>query len=120
KLVTQFHGIDPISNNQPIFDGYYRSDDKEIFIEFKANRGMHMMLRDRIYMMLSKLNHYQNAKGVNVHLDLVLLNLPEDGSTYRTNDRFMQDFEPAIVSGLLRIKEIEITKEEMDSCRREV
>ncbi|EFK4234663.1 hypothetical protein G6738_004324 [Escherichia coli] len=120
KLVTQFHGIDPISNNQPIFDGYYRSDDKEIFIEFKANRSMHMMLRDRIYMMLSKLNHYQNAKGVNVHLDLVLLNLPEDGSTYRTNDRFMQDFEPAIVSGLLRIKEIEITKEEMDSCRREV
>ena len=120
KLVTKFHGIDPISNNQPIFDGYYKSDEKEIFIEFKINRGVHMMHRDRIYMMLSKLNHYQNAKGVNVHLDLVLLNLPEDGSSYRTNDRFMQDFEPAIVSGLLRIDEIEITKEEMNSCRREV
>lgn len=120
KLVTQFHGIDPVSNHQPIFDGYYKNEDKEIFIEFRPNRGFHMILRERLYMMLSKLNHYQNVKGVSVHLDFVWLNIPEDENNYRSSDRFMQDFEPAIASGLLRINEIEITKEEMDSCKREV
>jgi hypothetical protein len=78
KLVTQFHGIDPVSNYQPIFDGYYKNEDKEIFVEFRPNRGMHMMLRERIYMMLSKLSHYKNVKGVNAHLDLVWLNIPDE------------------------------------------
>jgi hypothetical protein len=120
KLVTQFHGIDPVSNHQPIFDGYYKNDDKEIFIEFRPNRGFLMMYRERIYMMLSKLNHYQNVKGASVHLDFVWLNIPEEDNNHRNSDRFMQDFEPAIASGLLRISEIEITKEEMDTCKREV
>ena len=120
KLVTQFHGIDPVSNNQPIFDGCYKNDDKEIFVEFRPNRGMHMMLRERIYMMLSKLNHYQNVKGVNTHLDLVWLNIPDEESRGRSAERFLQDFEPAIASGLLRISEIDISQEEMSECRREV
>lgn len=120
KLVTQFHGIDPVSNHQPIFDGYYKNDDKEIFIEFRPNRGIHMMLRERLYMMLSKLNHYQNVKGASVHLDFVWLSIPEEENNHRNSDRFMQDFEPAIASGLLRINEIGITKEEMESCKREV
>jgi hypothetical protein len=120
KLVTQFHGIDPVSNHQPIFDGYYKNEDKEIFVEFKPNRGFHMMLRDRLYMMLSKLNHYQNVKGANVHLDFVWLNIPEEESNPRSSDRLMQDFEPAIASGLLRASEIEITPEEIAACRREI
>ncbi len=120
KLVTQFHGIDPVSNHQPIFDGYYKNDDKEIFIEFRPNRGFHMMLRDRLYMMLSKLNHYQNVKGVSVHLDFVWLNIPEEETNHRSSEKFMHDFEPAIASGLLRISEIEISKEEMEKCKREV
>jgi len=79
----------PVSNHQPIFDGYYKSDDKEIFVEFKPNRGIHMMLRERIYMMLSKLNHYQNVKGVNAHLDLVWLNIPDNESRVRSTERFL-------------------------------
>jgi hypothetical protein len=120
KLVTQFHGIDPVSNHQPIFDGYYKDDDKEIFIEFKPNRGFHMMLRERIYMMLSKLNHYQNVKKVNTHLELVWLNTPDEEPKSRSIERFMQDFEPAIASGLLRISEIDLTAEDLIECRREV
>ncbi|MBB1440522.1 hypothetical protein H5202_17965 [Shewanella sp. SG41-4] len=119
KLVTQFHGIDPVSNHQPIFDGYYKNEDKEIFVEFRPNRGMHMMLRDRIYMMLSKLNHYQNVKGVNAHLDLVWLNIPDEEPRLRAIDRFLQDFEPAIASGLLRISEIDFSEDEAKGCRRE-
>ncbi|BBN81470.1 hypothetical protein PA25_14550 [Pseudoalteromonas sp. A25] len=119
KLVTQFHGIDPVSNHQPIFDGYYKDDDKEIFVEFRPNRGMHLMMRDRIYMMLSKLNHYQNVKGVNTHLDLVWLNVPDEESRPKSTERFLQDFEPAIASGLLRISEIDFTQEEANECKRE-
>lgn len=120
KLVTQFHGIDPVSNHQPIFDGYYKNDDKEIFVEFRPNRGVHMMLRERIYMMLSKLNHYQNVKGVDTHLDLVWLNISDEEYGGRPVERFLQDFEPAIASGLLRISEIDISQEEMSECKREV
>jgi Na+-transporting methylmalonyl-CoA/oxaloacetate decarboxylase gamma subunit len=120
KLVTQFHGIDPVSNYQPIFDGYYKDDEKEVFIEFKPNRGFHMMLRERIYVMLSKINHYQNVKGVKAHLELIWLNVPDEEIRSRSMERFTQDFEPAIASGLLRISEIDITSDELEQCKREV
>lgn len=120
KLVTQFHGVDPVSNAQPIYDAYYKTEDNnEVFVEFKVNKGIHVMLRDRLYLMLSKLNHYQNVKKVNVHLDLVWLNLPNDSSNTRNFDRIMSDFEPAISSGLLRISEIDFTQEEIDNCTHE-
>lgn len=120
KLVTQFHGIDPINNYQPIFDGYYKDDDKEIFIELRPNHNVQIMLREKIYMMLSKLNHYQEVKKVNAHLELVWLNVPDEEPKLRTMERFMQDFEPAIASGLLRISEINLSSEDMNKCKREV
>jgi hypothetical protein len=112
KLVTQFHNIDPVSNHQPIFDGYYKDNGKEIFVEFKLNRGTHIMVsRERIYVMLSKINRYLNVKGVDTHLDLVLLNMPKEDSRPRAKERFLHEFEPAIASGLLRISEIDIPEE---------
>lgn len=120
KLVTQFHGIDPVSNQQPIFDGYYKDNNREVFVEFRPNRGMHMMLRERIYMMLSKINHYQNVKGVSTHLDLVWMNIPNQELKQRSNERFLKDFEPAIASGLLRISEINISEDEFEECKREI
>ncbi|QWL63693.1 hypothetical protein HQ399_16205 [Aeromonas jandaei] len=120
KLTTHFDGVDPIGNYQPIFDGYYKVDDREVFIEFKFNRGYHLSFRDRLYMMLSKLNHYQSVKGVSVNLDFVWLSIKDDGNTHRNGERFMSDFEPSIASGLLRISEIEITKEEFESCKRDI
>lgn len=118
KLVTKFYGIDPISDFQPIFDGYYKDDDKEIFIDFKIiNRGFLISSREKLYMMLSKLNHYKIAKGANVHLDLVLFNFEEDESNNR-NSSILKNFGPAISSGLLKINEITISKEEFDSCKK--
>ncbi|MEZ8454374.1 hypothetical protein AB4499_18445 [Vibrio cyclitrophicus] len=119
KLMTKFHDIDPISEHQPIFDGYYKTEGREVFIEFRPNRGYQMMQRDRIYMMLSKLNHYQNVKNVNAHLELVWMNTPEEEGVHRPSERFARDFEPAIASGLLRINEVEISSEEMATCNRE-
>lgn len=121
KLVTEFHGIDPISNIQPLFDGYYKNSNNEMFIEFKLNRTMSLMIRERVYMMLSKLHYYKSVKEINTLLELVFINLPDTEprkTRVKSTDKFSQDFSPAIASGLLRINEIDITSEELESCKK--
>lgn len=121
KLTTQFHGIDPVSNFQPIYDAYYREDDNEVFVEFRPNRGMPIMFRDRLYVMLSKIAHYKSTKNVGAYLDLVLMNIPEEDD-HRRNDfsRIIESFEPAIASGLLRISEIDFTEQEIEQIREKI
>lgn len=118
KLVNQFHGIDPISNMQPIFDGYIKETDHETFIEFRPGTYMSPMFRDRLYVMLSKINHYRTAKRVDAHLDLVLMKLTnEETRPYQNSDRLFEHFEPAIASGLLKVVAVEFSDEESVSCR---
>lgn len=117
KLTTQFHGIDPVSNQQPIFDGYYKNDNKEIFVEFRKNGRMSFFYRDRLYLMLSKLNHYKNIKSIDTHLDLVFIDIPDENPDDQSITRFKEYFEPAIISGLLRISEVNITKEEIENIK---
>ncbi len=118
KLTTQFHGIDPVSNIQPIYDAYYRDDDNEVFVEFRPNRGMPFMYRDRLYVMLSKISYYKMTKKVNAYLELVLMNIPEEESSRNGGfDRLLEYFEPAIASGLLRVSEIEFSEQELASIR---
>lgn len=77
------------------------------------------MFRDRLYVMLSKINHYRNAKRVEAQLDLVLMKVPgeESRSTAISSDRVLGIFEPAIASGLLKVVSIEFTEEEAAACR---
>ena len=118
KLTTQFHGIDPVSNIQPIYDAYYRDDDHEVFVEFRPNRSIPFMYRDRLYVMLSKISHYKTTKKVNAYLELVLMNTPEEEpSRNGGSDRLLEYFEPAIASGLLRISEIEFSEQELTSIK---
>lgn len=69
--------------------------------------------------MLSKINHYRIAKRVEAHLDLVLMRLPNEEARpyHQTTDRFLEGFEPAIASGLLKVVAVEFTEEEANSCR---
>lgn len=119
KLVSQFQGIDPISSMQPVFDAYIKEADHETFVEMRPASAMHLMFRDRLYVMLSKINHYRTAKRVEAHLDLVLMKLPaeEPRNSNTFSSRLLESFEPAIASGLLKIQEIEFTAEEAASCR---
>lgn len=120
KLVYQFQGIDPISSMQTVFDAYIKENDHETFVEFRPSGLQSMMFRDRLYVMLSKINHYRLAKRVDAHLDLVLLKLPtEDQRSSASFLRMLESFEPAIASGLLKIQEIELSEEEADSCREQ-
>lgn len=114
KFVNQFQGIDPISNMQPIFDGYIKESDHETFIEIRTNK-IGPMTRDRIYVMLSKINYYRNTKRVDAHLDLVLVKVSNEES--RSLNRLLESFEPAIASGILKIHEIELSDEEAAACR---
>lgn len=118
KLVSQFQGIDPISSMQPVFDAYIKEADHETFVEMRPATYTPMMFRDRLYVMLSKINHYRTAKRVEAHLDLVLMKVPgEEARTPNSFNRLLESFEPAIASGLLKINEIEFTAEEAASCR---
>lgn len=119
KLTTQFHGVDPVSNIQPIYDAYYREHDNEVFVEFRPNRGMPIMYRDRLYVMLSKISHYKATKNVDAHLELVLMNVPEEESSrIGSFDRILESFEPAIASGLLRVSEIDFNEQELAEIQR--
>ena len=117
KLVTQFSGIDAISNIQPIYDGYINTEESEIFIEIKVSRGFNPMLRERIYLMLNKIYLYNKIKNANAHLNLLLVPLNVDDDTglrnQRQADRIKEFFEPAIVKGLLKIIELELSEDEM-------
>jgi hypothetical protein len=62
--------------------------------------------------MLSKINHYRQAKKTDAYLELVLMKLP-DGETARyPTSRLLESFAPAISSGLLRVMEIEFSDAE--------
>lgn len=119
KLVSQFQQVDPVSEYSPIFDGYIKTIDTEIFIEMKSKR-MGPMLRERLYIMLSKINYYRTIKKVNAYLYLVLIVRPDDEeqSGGRHNlfvDRILQEFEPAMTNGLLQVRTVEITQQEYDA-----
>lgn len=117
KLVTQFSGIDALSNIQPIYDGYINTGDSEIFIEVKVSRASTIVMRERIYLMLNKIHLYNKVKNANAHLNLLLVDVDGDDSDVRKNqrqaDRVKEFFEPAIVRGLLRIMVIELTDDEI-------
>ncbi|MDF3840062.1 hypothetical protein P3W85_45145 [Cupriavidus basilensis] len=118
KLVSQFQGIDPISSMQPVFDAYIKLSEHETFVEMRPAKLSLTFFRDRLYVMLSKINHYRTAKRVEAHLDLVLMKLPgEEPRAPNDFARMLESFEPAIASGLLKIHEIEFTADEAASCR---
>ena len=117
KFVTEFHQIDPISEYSPIFDGYIKTVESEIFIELRP-RNMSFMVRDRIYIMLSKINYYRIANKVNAFLCLVLVSKPDDEKR-RISDKILAEFEPAVSNGLLKIKYIEISREENEKILSE-
>lgn len=114
KFTRQFQQIDPVSEYSPIFDGYLKTVDTEIFVEMKFKSRSITMLRERLYLMLSKINHYRTIKQVNAYLFLVLIIRPDEDQAVGFFERLQKEFEPAITNGLLIIREVEISVEEND------
>ncbi len=100
KLVTQFSGIDAVSNIQPIYDGYINTGESEIFIEIKASRISSIMMRERVYLMLNKIYLYNKVKNANAHLNLLLIDIDgknqEQLLSQRNVDRFKDFLNPRL------------------------
>lgn len=119
KFTNLFQQIDPVSDYSPIFDGYIKTIDTEIFIEMKIKVASMLMMRERLYLMLSKINYYRSIKRVNAYLFLVLIARPEDRHNGAYIERLMKEFEPAIANGLLMVREVAITNEEQNQIINE-
>ncbi|HGY0697320.1 TPA: hypothetical protein ACNUSR_000865 [Vibrio cholerae] len=124
KLVTQFSGIDAISNTQPIYDGYINTGESEIFIEIKIARASTIMIRERVYLMLNKIYLYNKIKNANAHLNLILVDIggeDDDRNRIQRNFELLKEFfEPSILRGLLRIVPMSLSEVEREKIYKEI
>jgi hypothetical protein len=117
QFSSSFENLDPIMERRVTFDGYMRSANKEYFFEVRNEVTITPMFWDRLYVMLSKILFYREAKKVPTELILILSKLPTQEAEYesRNLERFMQAFQPAIAGGLLRVERIEISPSELEA-----
>lgn len=131
KFSDAFVNIDPIMEQNIIFDAYCRSPLGEQFIEIStASRagGLNMYY---LYHMLSKIYYYRNTTQQQARLVLLAVQLP--GSYYpgyaaastselaaRRLATLQKTFAPAIRNQLLEIVPIEITDDDITRIRKEV
>lgn len=120
KFTTQFQQIDPVSEYSPIFDGYIKTSESEIFIEMKVKNRSSLLFRERLYLMLSKIYYYKTIKRINAYLYLVLIIDPLNSETAGNILKIIREFEPAITGGLLRIIDVEVTQNELDNLENEI
>lgn len=115
-----FDGIDPISDSSPIYDGYVKEIDRELFLEIRPTQFISPMFTDRLYKMLSKIHHYRQVRKTNAVLILVLVEVPsldekEKTDRYSTyTNRIWNEFEPALSSGILKIRKIKIDEKDAE------
>lgn len=131
KFSDAFVNIDPIMEQNIIFDGYYRSPLGEQFIEVSTSFRMMSMDMLRLYHMLSKVYYYRNATQQQAKLVLLTVQLPESYSpgyasdspgeaTARRLAALQKTFAPAIRNQLLEIIPMEITDDDISRIRKEV
>lgn len=114
EFSSAFHTIDPIMDRRIIFDGYLKQNETEVFVEVRHKDMNTSMFFDRLYLMLSKINLYREAKNTKAELLLLLVETSwyENGARRHMHDRFIEYFQPAIKNGLLRIEYISVSEEE--------
>ena len=118
KLISDFRDLDSISNSPMVFDAFVRTMGTDIFVEVRRGRFVGPPFRDRLYAMLSKIDHYRRKKNVDAHLELVVVEAPSDEPRPEYEFRLMNEFQPALASGLLRLTRLPLTPaEEEDAVR---
>ena len=116
EFSTAFHGIDPIMDRRVVFDGYIKGGDVERFVEVKLRETTSPMFFDSLYIMLSKIHLYRQAKNTNAELILLLVsNEIEDETRAGRHTRLLEYFQPAIANKLLRIELINVSNTEVET-----
>ena len=114
KVVEKFQNIDSISNKPVYFDAYLEEDNQEIFIVIRGYSYSTIMLHDRLYVQLNKLQSYRSMRHIDVTL-LLLVGKPRKEGNEKFAD-IEKYFGPAIKNGLLKIKYIDFDDIEYESC----
>lgn len=98
---------------------YINDLERETFLELKPfSRNMSTIYRDRLYVMLSKINHYRLAKRVNASLELIIFKFhsPLEETSFDVDMRLVSVFGPALSHGLLKIHTVVLSYEESLAC----
>lgn len=119
EFSTSFQNIDPVMDRRIVFDAYVKKDSRERFIEtvtVRARNTSVMMYADRLYVMLTKIWLYRQAKKVQAELILLMVESEdeENDENRSSSSRFIEYFQPAIVNDLLRIESMKVTAAEID------
>jgi len=123
KDQIQLASNDPISAISPVFDGFIETENSDIFIEIKSYRSdiSALMIRERLYQRLMNVFYFQQFKGSNAFLQLILVRLPQESdrpTRVSTEERIRRDFAPAIDKGLLKIYHIELDEKQEDTLMK--
>lgn len=123
KEQIQLASNDPISSISPVFDGFIETENSDIFIEIKSYRSdiSALMIRERLYQRLMNVFYFQQFKGSNAFLQLILVRLPQEKdrpTKVSTEERLRRDFAPAIDKGLLKIYHIEVDDKQEETMTR--
>ena len=129
KFSDAFVDIDPIMEQNIIFDAYYRSPQGEQFIDVAMGSNFGSVYR--LYHILSKIYYYRNTTRQQAKLVLLVAQLPESYYSNRTSyminamtERRLADlqktFAPAIRNHLLEIIPMEITDDDISRIHGEL
>lgn len=117
QFASSFENIDPIMDRRIVFDGYYKSQNVENFVEVK--RTLSPMMYDRLYVQLAKIMFYGQAKKIEAYLTLLIVDIPEAYEQYSqhrySKERIFEIFQPAIANNLLRIEFVSITESDIEN-----
>lgn len=119
KLESQYQNqnIDPISVQPMLFHAHLNDFNQEFFVRIVEPKFSPVIFSYRMYGLLNRVYQYRNAKNSDVCLVLLLTKLQGEDNRMQDNlNRLRNFFAPAITSGLLKIKEIELSEENLKNC----
>lgn len=116
EFSSSFQNIDPVMDRRIVFDAYVKVDVRERFVKAVRGRNLSSIFSDRLYVMLTKIWLYRQAKKVQAELILLLVDAEDDETDEkpRSSNRLIEYFQPAIANDILRIETMTITTAEID------
>lgn len=123
QFTPAFQGLDPIMERRIIFDAYFKTEFKEYF--FEVLLSINPMTLDRLYVQLSKINFYNQAKHVKGQLIVLIVEFPNelDSTSVRQPfrpERIIEAFQPAISNDLLTIELVPFSIEDIERWKKEL
>ncbi|MEH6893110.1 hypothetical protein V7Y53_01970 [Bacillus velezensis] len=120
QFTPAFQGLDPIMERKIVFDAYLKTDIKEFFFEVLLT--ISPMTLYRVYVQLSKIKYYSQAKHVKAQMILLIPEFPTEyeGRQHFRPERIIEAFQPAISNDLIRIEIIQFRLEDIERWKKEL